>query len=71
KIFSDIDYGELKQNLTSQSTESVFWMTLIGLISVTPMLLYDFVIVQLLPGKFSKMHIFSSGWITNTFTNIG
>lgn len=71
KIFSDIDYGELKQNLTSQSTESVFWMTLIGLISVTPMLLYDLVIVQLLPGKFSKMHIFSSGWITNTFTNIG
>lgn len=71
KIFSDINYKQLKDNLTSQSPESIFWMLVVGLVSVTPMLLYDAVIVQLLPGKFSKLHIISSGWITNTFTNIG
>lgn len=46
-------------------------MLIFGLIAVLPMMIYDFTIVQLLPTKFSWMHIFKAGWITNTFTNIG
>ncbi len=70
-ILTTVDYSSLKQNLTSQSPESIFIMVIVGLIAVMPMLIYDFVIVKLLPGKFSTMHVISSGWITNTFTNIG
>ncbi|WP_088816228.1 MULTISPECIES: bifunctional lysylphosphatidylglycerol flippase/synthetase MprF [Listeria] len=70
-ILTTVDYSSLKQNLTSQSPESIFIMVIVGLVAVTPMLIYDFVIVKLLPGKFSAMHVVSSGWITNTFTNIG
>ncbi|MBC1419311.1 bifunctional lysylphosphatidylglycerol flippase/synthetase MprF [Listeria fleischmannii] len=70
-ILTTVDYNSLKENLTSQSPESILIMIIVGLIAVTPMLIYDFVIVKLLPGKFSTMHVISSGWITNTFTNIG
>lgn len=70
-IATGIDYPSLKENLTSQSPEQIFIMFIVGLIAVTPMLLYDYVIVKLLPGKFSPSHVIASGWITNTFTNIG
>ncbi|EUJ19405.1 hypothetical protein MAQA_07417 [Listeria aquatica FSL S10-1188] len=70
-IATTIDFHVLKKNMTSQSPETLLLMVLIGLIAVTPMLIYDFVIVKLLPGKFSTMHVIASGWITNTFTNIG
>ncbi|MBC1365166.1 bifunctional lysylphosphatidylglycerol flippase/synthetase MprF [Listeria welshimeri] len=70
-IATGIDYPSLKANLTSQSPEQIFIMFIVGLIAVTPMLLYDYVIVKLLPGKFSPIHVVASGWITNTFTNIG
>ncbi|WP_163652573.1 bifunctional lysylphosphatidylglycerol flippase/synthetase MprF [Listeria sp. PSOL-1] len=71
KIATDIDYKKLQENMTNQSPESILLMIVVGFIAVTPMLIYDFVIVRLLPGKFSKLHVVSSGWITNTFTNIG
>ncbi|MBC2245368.1 bifunctional lysylphosphatidylglycerol flippase/synthetase MprF [Listeria booriae] len=70
-IGTTTDFGTLKENLTSQSPQSILIMIIVGLIAVTPMLLYDFVIVKLLPGKFPISHIITSGWITNTFTNIG
>ncbi|MBC1373514.1 bifunctional lysylphosphatidylglycerol flippase/synthetase MprF [Listeria booriae] len=70
-IGTTTDFGTLKENLTSQSPQNILIMIIVGLIAVTPMLLYDFVIVKLLPGKFPISHIITSGWITNTFTNIG
>ncbi|MHC5252938.1 bifunctional lysylphosphatidylglycerol flippase/synthetase MprF [Listeria kieliensis] len=70
-IATTIDFHVLKKNMTSQNPETLLLMVLIGLVAVTPMLVYDFVIVKLLPGKFSTMHVVASGWITNTFTNIG
>ncbi|MBC1531271.1 bifunctional lysylphosphatidylglycerol flippase/synthetase MprF [Listeria booriae] len=70
-IGTTTDFGTLKENLTSQSPQSILIMIIVGLIAVTPMLLYDFIIVKLLPGKFPISHIITSGWITNTFTNIG
>ncbi|WP_239256581.1 bifunctional lysylphosphatidylglycerol flippase/synthetase MprF [Listeria ilorinensis] len=70
-IATGIDYQSLKTNMTSQSPESLLIMLIVGLLAVTPMLVYDFMIVKLLPGKFPVSHIIMSGWITNTFTNIG
>ncbi|EAC4338038.1 hypothetical protein I2L09_003131, partial [Listeria monocytogenes] len=40
-IATGIDYPSLKENLTSQSPEQIFIMFIVGLIAVTPMLLYD------------------------------
>ena len=71
KIASDINYQDLKNNLFSQSPLAIIVMLVGGLIAILPMLIYDFTIVKLLPGEFTKEHIFKSGWITNTFTNIG
>ncbi|AQY51436.1 lysylphosphatidylglycerol synthetase [Listeria weihenstephanensis FSL R9-0317] len=70
-IGTTTDFGALKDNLTSQSPENIIIMIVVGLLAVTPMLIYDFVIVKLLPGTFPTSHIIASGWITNTFTNIG
>lgn len=71
KIAADINYRDLKENLFTQSPVAIGLMLIAGLIAILPMMIYDFTIVELLPGKFSKKHIFTSGWITNTFTNIG
>lgn len=46
-------------------------MFIVGLIVVILMLLYDYVIVKLLFGKFFLSYVIVFGWIMNIFINIG
>ncbi|MFT9097859.1 bifunctional lysylphosphatidylglycerol flippase/synthetase MprF [Liquorilactobacillus sp.] len=70
RIFKGISWEQVRFNLSSQSLGSIGIMTVAGFIAVLPMLVYDFVIVSFLPGKYSMQEILRNGWITNTFTNI-
>lgn len=67
----NIDYGLLKEHMIEQRPQTIVWVLLVGLIALLPMLLYDFVLVTLLPRKYSKMQIIQAGFIANTFANIG
>ncbi|MGX7418214.1 lysylphosphatidylglycerol synthase domain-containing protein [Carnobacterium gallinarum] len=69
-ILADLKISLLKKSLNSQSWQSILLMTITGILSLLPMIGSDFVIVQLVPGFFSKRYILISGWITNTFANI-
>ncbi|MHC3377990.1 bifunctional lysylphosphatidylglycerol flippase/synthetase MprF [Ligilactobacillus equi] len=64
------DWSRVGADLASRSPLDFVIMLVCGLIAVSPMLIYDFTIVEFLPGKFSKKYIIKSGWITNTLTNI-
>lgn len=61
---------QFKTVLASQSQSSLLIMLIVGFISILPMLVYDYSIIQFLPGKFSPGYIVRSGWIVNTFTNL-
>ncbi|WP_295730987.1 bifunctional lysylphosphatidylglycerol flippase/synthetase MprF [uncultured Limosilactobacillus sp.] len=69
-FFKDVHWAQVGVDLQDQSVSNILIMTICGLIAVLPMLGYDLAITKLLPGHFSKLYIFRSGWITNTLTNI-
>ncbi|KRM71500.1 bifunctional lysylphosphatidylglycerol flippase/synthetase MprF [Lacticaseibacillus brantae] len=70
RITKDLNGEAVKASLASQSPLALLALTGLGLLAVTPMLNYDFVITELLPGKYKKGYVVKSGWIVNTFTNI-
>lgn len=70
RIFKEVDWTKVKYGLEAQSTLSIVSMLFLGIVAVSPMLIYDFSIVKFLPDKYSKWYIIRSGWITNTATNI-
>ncbi|MCK8625024.1 bifunctional lysylphosphatidylglycerol flippase/synthetase MprF [Apilactobacillus sp. M161] len=67
---SEISGPKMAKSFATQTPLSLISMTILGFIAVTPMLIYDFTIVDFLPGKFSPWYIVKTGWITNTLTNI-
>ncbi|USS93585.1 bifunctional lysylphosphatidylglycerol flippase/synthetase MprF [Fructilactobacillus ixorae] len=69
-ILQEINGKQMRASLASQSPTQLLILTALGLLAVTPMLTYDFTMVEFLPGKFKTSYIIKSGWITNTFTNI-
>lgn len=69
-VIKDIDWYRVGVELANQSLWHVFLMLVVGLLAVTPMLVYDFTIVTFLPGDYQPRYIMKSGWITNTYTNI-
>ncbi|POH13715.1 hypothetical protein BGL41_02995 [Fructilactobacillus sanfranciscensis] len=70
KILKEINGQQMKQSLASQSPQHLLILTILGLLAVTPMLIYDFTFTEFLPAKFKPLYVIKSGWITNTFTNI-
>lgn len=70
KIIRDVDWNQVSDGLLSQSIFSIIMMLILGMFSVTPMLIYDISITSFLSEKFNWKYILKSGWITNTFTNI-
>ena len=70
KIIREVNGEQFKTVLASQSQSSLLIMLIVGFISILPMLVYDYSIIQFLPGKFSPGYIVRSGWIVNTFTNL-
>ncbi|MEJ6400223.1 bifunctional lysylphosphatidylglycerol flippase/synthetase MprF [Nicoliella lavandulae] len=70
KIISEVNGHQVKVSFETQSPTSLLIMLVLGLLAVLPMLIYDFTIVEFLPGKFKPSYIAKTGWITNSFTNI-
>lgn len=70
RISQDLNGKQMRASLATQSPVSLLILLVVGLIAVTPMLTYDFVITELLPGHYKPAYVIKSGWIVNTFTNI-
>ena len=70
KIIREVNGDQFKTVLASQSRGALLIMLVAGFISILPMLVYDYSIVQFLPTKFSPGYIVKSGWVVNTFTNL-
>ncbi|MEN2326003.1 bifunctional lysylphosphatidylglycerol flippase/synthetase MprF [Lacticaseibacillus paracasei] len=70
RISQDLNGEQMRASLATQSPVSLLILLVVGLITVTPMLTYDFVITELLPGHYKPAYVIKSGWIVNTFTNI-
>jgi phosphatidylglycerol lysyltransferase len=69
-VSKEISGKQMADSFSTLSPLSIVIMTILGFIAVSPMLIYDFTIVDFLPGKFKKSYIVKTGWITNTLTNI-
>ncbi|WP_283678038.1 bifunctional lysylphosphatidylglycerol flippase/synthetase MprF [Lentilactobacillus sp. Marseille-Q4993] len=70
KIVKEVRGEQLHAVLADQSPLNIGIMLVLGLISILPMMVYDFSIVQFLPTTFKKSYILKSGWVVNTFTNL-
>ncbi|WP_181401482.1 bifunctional lysylphosphatidylglycerol flippase/synthetase MprF [Apilactobacillus kunkeei] len=69
-VSKEISGRQMAESFSRLSPVSIVIMIILGFIAVSPMLIYDFTIVDFLPGKFKKSYIVKTGWITNTLTNI-
>src|SRR5699024_12110191 len=70
KIIRDVDWNQVSDGLLSQSIFSIIMMLILGMFSVTPMLIYDISITSFLSEKFNWKYILKCGWITNTVIKI-
>ncbi|WP_461225742.1 bifunctional lysylphosphatidylglycerol flippase/synthetase MprF [Lacticaseibacillus suihuaensis] len=70
RIFRELNGDEVRASLATQSPWSLLAMAVIGMAAVLPMLNYDFVITEMLPGSYRPWYVAKSGWIVNSFTNI-
>lgn len=69
-VAREVNGHQLRDELSSLSWEMVLLLAVAGFVAVLPMLIYDFTIVEFLPGKFTRWYVFRTGWVTNTFTNL-
>lgn len=69
-VSKEISGKQMADSFATLSPLSIAIMTILGFIAVSPMLIYDFTIVDFLPGRFKTSYIIKTGWITNTLTNI-
>lgn len=70
RIAHEVSGEQLQAELATLDTGTFLLLLICGFIAVLPMLVYDFTIVEFLPGKFSRGYVIRSGWTTNTFTNL-
>ncbi|WP_404819971.1 bifunctional lysylphosphatidylglycerol flippase/synthetase MprF [Lacticaseibacillus daqingensis] len=70
RVYREINGDEMRASLATQSPLSLAVLLVVGLISVLPMLNYDFTITKMLPGDYQPWYVVKSGWIVNSFTNI-
>jgi phosphatidylglycerol lysyltransferase len=70
RIAKQMSWTEISHDLMTTNPVSIVIMLVVGFLAVTPMLIYDVVMVSFVPGKFSWKYLLKSGWITNTFTNL-
>ncbi len=69
-IGKTVSLVQLSAVFSKLSLIAIIGLTLVGIISILPMLLYDFVLVGLLERKFSKKYIIETSWVTNTINNL-
>nr|WP_241865034.1 bifunctional lysylphosphatidylglycerol flippase/synthetase MprF [Lacticaseibacillus kribbianus] len=70
RIGRELNGDAVRASLSTQSPWTLLAMAALGMIAVLPMLNYDFVITQMLPGDYKPLYVAKSGWIVNSFTNI-
>ena len=70
RIGHEISGEQVRSALGALDLSTILLLAVMGFVAVIPMLVYDFTIVEFLPGHFSKGYIVRSGWVTNTFTNL-
>lgn len=70
RIAHEVNGAQLQSELATLDTGTFLLLLVGGFVAVLPMLVYDFTIVEFLPGKFSRGYVIRSGWTTNTFTNL-
>ena len=70
RIGHEISGEQVRAALGALDPLTILFLAAMGFVAVLPMLVYDFTIVEFLPGHFSKGYIVRSGWVTNTFTNL-
>ncbi len=70
RIFRQMSWEKISTDLTQTDPRIIILLLIGGFIAISPMFVYDFVMVSFLPKKFSRKYILKSGLITNTFTNL-
>ena len=69
-IAKTISFDQLSTIFSQISIWNILLMALIGLVSVTPMIGYDFTLNNILEQKPKKRYIFETSWLVNTLNNI-
>lgn len=62
--------AQLEDTFSRVSLASLVLLLIVGLVSVSPMLFYDFILTGMLPQKFKTSYILQTSWITNTINNL-
>lgn len=69
-IAKTISFDQLSDIFSRISIKNILLMALIGLVSVTPMIGYDFTLNHILEQKPKKLYVFETSWFVNTLNNI-
>uniref|UniRef100_UPI0035D7EFD5 bifunctional lysylphosphatidylglycerol flippase/synthetase MprF n=1 Tax=Enterococcus pseudoavium TaxID=44007 RepID=UPI0035D7EFD5 len=69
-IAKTISFNQLSTIFSQISIWNILLMALIGLVSVIPMIGYDFTLNNILEQKPKKLYIFETSWLVNTLNNI-
>ena len=69
-IAKTISFDQLSTIFSEISIWNILLMALIGLVSVIPMIGYDFTLNNILEQKPKKLYIFETSWLVNTLNNI-
>lgn len=73
-ILQGMTWSDLRTILFSQKKVTLVLMTLIGILAVTPMMMYDWVTVEILEGhgkpRLRRKYLLTSAWTTNTLNNL-
>lgn len=69
-VAKTISIDQLSTIFSQISIGNILLMALIGLISIIPMIGYDFTLNQILEQKPKKLYVFETSWLINTLNNI-
>lgn len=69
-IVKNISFSRLSTIFSTISPWNILFMALIGLVSVIPMIGYDFTLNNILGQKPKKLYVFETSWLVNTLNNI-
>lgn len=69
-IAKKISFEQLSTLLSEISIWNILLMAVIGLVSIIPMIGYDFTLNSILGQKTKKLYVFETSWLVNTLNNI-
>lgn len=69
-IAKKISFEQLSTLLSEISIWNILLMAVIGLVSIIPMIGYDFTLNNILGQKPKKLYVFETSWLVNTLNNI-